>query len=79
MVTAAMKLKDTPWKESYVQPRSASVTTICENPGGTDVRSGLLTSMELEVQKLVWVLKGKVNFVICVSLKTKLSGMLEVF
>ena len=21
MVTAAMKLKDTPWKESYVQPR----------------------------------------------------------
>lgn len=60
-------------------PRSASVTTICENPGGTDVRSGLLTSMELEVQKLVWVLKGKVNFVICVSLKTKLSGMLEVF
>lgn len=60
-------------------PRSASVTAICENPGGTDVRSGLLISMELEVQKFVWVLKGKVNFVIGVSLKNKLRGMLEVF
>ena len=38
-------------------PRSASVTAICENPGGRDVWSGLLTSMELEVQKLVWVLQ----------------------
>ena len=58
MVIAAMKLKDTPWKESYDQPAAAaakllqSCPTLCDpvdngNPPGSSI-PGILQARTLE-------------------------------
>ena len=40
MVIAAMKLKDTPWKESYDQPAAATAKSLQSRPTLCDPRDG---------------------------------------